>query len=143
MNKNKKIITGVVAVVVAVGIFFGGVSYGKGQAAATAQTQGTRGNGQFAGRQAGTRGAGGGGFVIGDILSKDATSITVKLRTGGSAIVFTGSSTQVMKSTAGSLDDLSIGSTVMVQGTPNSDGSVTAQSIQIRPSSPQGSATQK
>lgn len=83
------------------------------------------------GQRTGMRG--GGGMVAGEILSKDAKSITVKDRTGGSKIVFLGASTEVMKSAAGTIDDLSVGDNVITNGTSNSDGSITATTVQIRP----------
>jgi hypothetical protein len=136
-NMNKKIIGGGIALVVAIGLFFGGMKYGQ----AHAQTTGQMGRGQFSGQMAGAfgnrrgmqNGGANGGFVIGDILAKDDKSITISLPTGGSKIVFTSGSTQVMKTTAGSLADLVVGQSVSVQGSANSDGSVTAQAIQLRP----------
>jgi hypothetical protein len=138
-HMNKKIIIGIIAVIIAVGLFYGGIKYGEAHVGANAPMRGA----QFARGQAGQNGAarngqfagarGGAGLVAGDVLSKDATSITLKLRDGGSRIVFTSASTTVQKSTAGSFADLSVGTSVTVEGSANSDGSLTAQAIQIRP----------
>jgi len=75
----------------------------------------------------------GANFVAGTILSKDDVSMTVKLQDGGSKIVFFSGSTKITKSAEGSLGDLVIGEQVLANGTTNSDGSVTAQTVQIRP----------
>jgi len=133
--KNKIVSVAVlVAVVVGAGAFYGGMQYQKSIAAKTASS----GRQQFAGGGQGgmgRRGAGGqnGGFVGGDIISKDDKSITVKSRDGGSKIVFLSQSTSVGKTVAGASSDLTVGEQVVVNGTANSDGSVTAQNIQIRP----------
>ncbi len=107
--------------------FYGGMLYGKANA--------PRGyNGQFAagGIRMGGRG-GAGGVTAGSIIAKDATSITVKMQDGSTKIVLTSGTTKVMKSTSGTLDDLSVGTNVVVTGSVNSDQSVTATSVQIRP----------
>lgn len=74
-----------------------------------------------------------GGFIGGTVIARDGQSVTVKLQDGGSKIVFIGGSTQVAKTVSGSLADLAVGTNVMVTGSANPDGSVTAQSVQIRP----------
>lgn len=134
-----KITIAVVVAVVAGGLgFFGGSQYAK----SSAQSALSQRFSQFsAGGMLGRRGGGGqgGGFVTGEVLSKDANSITIKLRSNsptgqtGSKIVLTPGSTAVTKSVDGSLADVVVGDQVTVIGSTNTDGSVTAQSIQIRP----------
>ncbi len=74
------------------------------------------------------------GQIIGEILSKDENSITVKLLDGGSKIILLGNKTSINKAELGSTTDLVIGTKVGIFGITNSDGSVTAQNIQINPS---------
>ncbi len=91
----------------------------------------------------------GGGNVFGQIVAKDANSITVELSapggpnangtasTGtGSKIVFYTGQTAISKMATGSSSDLAVGTEVTVQGTANPDGSVSAQTISIRPTLP-------
>lgn len=136
MNKNRIWIGAVIVVLVV-----GGASFYSGMKYASANRGGRTGNvqfgqGQFAGGTGGAgRGFGGGGagFANGSILSKDTNSITISLRGGGSKIILLSGSTAIMKSTAGTIDDLAAGKDVTVMGTANSDGSITAQSISLRP----------
>jgi len=73
------------------------------------------------------------GGVVGSILSIDDKSITVKLTDGSSKIVLFSDSTTYTNTVSSKQTDLKIGESVAVFGTPNSDGSVTAQSMQINP----------
>jgi hypothetical protein len=50
-----------------------------------------------------------------------------------SEIVLLSPTTQILKSVTGAASDLTVGSEVTITGTTNSDGSVSATSIQIRP----------
>ncbi len=131
------------AIVVAAVSMYAGYSYGVNAGASTSMGQG----GAFAARAGGTGagdrragGAAGAGFVSGEVLSKDATSVTVKMQDGGTKIVFIATSTQVMKATSSSLTDLAVGTNVTITGTATSDGSVVARSVQIRP---QGATTDR
>lgn len=76
----------------------------------------------------------------GDVLAKDDSSIIIKLSDGSSKIILYSSTTIVNKMALGSVDDLSVGESVTVMGTTNTDGSLTAQNIQIRPAQPQPTA---
>jgi len=104
------------------GGLFGGADGGPGGPG------GTGTNGQ---RNGGLRGFGGG--TIGQVLSKDANSITVKLPDGSTKIVFFSGTTTIDKTAQGTSGDLKTGETVAVNGSANSDGSITAQRITVRP----------
>jgi hypothetical protein len=96
--------------------------------------------GQFAIRTgSGTGGArtgAGGGFVSGEILKKDDTSMSIKMQDGSSKLVLVTSSTQALKTSTTDLSGLNVGEQVTVIGSANSDGSITAQSVQVRPDMP-------
>jgi hypothetical protein len=129
---NKQLIIGALAaaVVIGAGAFCGGIAYAKAKSSLRVNGQFS----QFSGNGArGIRAGGMGNVVVGEILSKNASSITVKMQDGSTKIVLISASTQVMKTASGSLGDLSEGANVAVTGLANSDGSVTAQSVQIRP----------
>ena len=79
------------------------------------------------------RNGGFGGLTTGQIISKDINSITISAQSGGSKIIFLDSNTKVLKQTAGTLSELAVGTEVSITGVSNADGSVSAQSVQIRP----------
>lgn len=134
---NKTITLIIAFVVIAGGSFYGGMKYSQNTTLAGNRTSFSSGRfqqfGTTTGTGGGTRGTRGGGFTVGEVIAKDDKSITVKLQNGGSQIVFFSETTPVMKSSTGSAIDITIGSQVMVAGSANQDGSVNAQSIQIRP----------
>ncbi len=67
----------------------------------------------------------------GEIISGDEKSITLKLPDGSSKIVFFTENTKINKAEEKAKEDLKTGEEVMVFGQENSDGSVTAQNIQL------------
>ncbi|OGZ45509.1 MAG: hypothetical protein A3C84_04330 [Candidatus Ryanbacteria bacterium RIFCSPHIGHO2_02_FULL_48_12] len=146
---DKKIIAVTLgAIIIAGGSFYAGTRYDR-----LSGTAPLRGTGNFADlspeeRQArfqqmgavgmsgrrGMRTEGMAGFTNGEVIAKDDRSITVKLREGGSRILFLSGTTQIMKSASSSIANLSIGTQVMATGKANADGSINAESVQIRPS---------
>ncbi|NMB48351.1 hypothetical protein GYA13_02800 [Candidatus Kuenenbacteria bacterium] len=121
----------VIVVLVAAGSFYGGTKY---------QSSKIPSRGQFTGGPQGMMSGPGGmnragnssmSFIGGEIISKDDQSVTIKLNNGGSKTVLYSASTTIGKMATGTADDLSIGTSVMVTGKSTTDGSLTAESIQI------------
>ena len=125
MNTKQWVTLVVVAIVFAGGGFFGGMRYQQSKTPVRAA-----GAAGFAGRRTG--GAAAGSFVSGQVLSVDSNTITVQLASGGSQHVILAPSTQYGKMVSGSSTDVTVGTSIIATGSTNSDGSVTAQNVQIR-----------
>lgn len=113
---------------------------GGGQYSRSGQMMGGRnpGSGSDAGLGKGTgntsgRMMGGNRPIVGDIISADDKSITVKLLDGSSKIVLLSTTSELTKTASATKTDLVAGAKVGVFGTTNADGSVTAQTIQLNP----------
>ena len=137
----KKIVAPIIIAILIIGgcAFYGGMKYAQSKNpfnAARGMNRDGR-SGPPGGFGLGRGGMGSGGnLVMGEVLSKDDKSVTIKLRDGGSKIVFFSDSTQIMKTGEGSAKDLVVGQQVTVAGNANADGSTNAQTIQIRPAQP-------
>jgi hypothetical protein len=132
--KNQTILIMVlIAVIFAGGGFFVGKSVQQNQITA----QRTQMMGQFAGRTGTTTGANRmaarGGQIMGTILSEDDKSMTVQMADGSSKIVLISATTSINQATVATVADLKVGTKVSAFGSTNTDGSVTAQNIQINP----------
>lgn len=134
-NKNL-IITILLLVITGGGMFFAGMKYqqSKRQAFPSRLNQG---QGQ---RAVGTNRN---GFqpINGEIIASDGKSITVKMADNSSKIVLITDNTIINKADTATKEELKTGEKVAVFGTQNSDGSVSAQNIQLNPI-PRGSPTQ-
>lgn len=119
--------------------FFGGIQYRNYQLSKSrANFAGGNGNfqrftGQNGQRPNGQNGAFRGGAVDGSIISMDDKSFTVKMNDGSTKIVLFSDSTTYNNTVSAVKNDLKVGDNVVVFGSPNSDGSVTAESVQLNP----------
>lgn len=130
-NKQKHIIIIVVVLLIIAGGSFGtGLFVGKKLSSVKRNFQQ-----QFANR---SDGAGrqmmraGSKAVNGEIISTGDKSVTVKLVDGSSKIILLSDKTQINKAATASATDLKTGEKVMIFGTDNSDGSVSAVNIQLK-----------
>lgn len=133
--KNNNLITLVLILVFTGAGFYGGMKYQQSQ---RGNFSGQFGNGQGLirnGRTGGTGINGRGGFrpVAGEIISADEKSITVKLQDDSSKIVLINTKTVINKAQTVDKSELKVGEKVSVFGSENSDGSVTAQNVQLNP----------
>ncbi|NTU98831.1 hypothetical protein HGA64_02390 [Candidatus Falkowbacteria bacterium] len=139
MEKKISLVTAIILIVVISGAsFYGGTKFAASKQASPLGVRGANFQGMrngFTGANGQGRGANG-GIVNGEVIKQDSNSITVKLRDGGSKTVYLSDTTTVSKSVDGSKKDVQTGSNVMVIGKASSDGSVIADSVQIRPNLP-------
>lgn len=126
---KKNVLFGFLGIGLLVGAFFGGIMYQKNKMPVRNLSgnfgRGIGSNGQLRNSQ--------GNFIGGEIIAKDEISFTVKVQNGSSRIVLFSPETQILKPTLGTDKDLILNANVMVNGTTNSDGSFSAQSVQLRP----------
>lgn len=130
MKVNKNILITFLVAVIGIGAgFFAGMKYQQGKIF-----------NNFAGRMGVTRfgrGMGGNntGFRpnVGSVLSIDDKSITIKMNDGSSKIILVDSGTTFSKTSEAQEGDIKVGDNIGVFGTANSDGSITAQNVQINP----------
>lgn len=127
----------IAVIVVGAGAFYSGMKYGQNQRKQTQKFQAANaGGGMMKNNRLGGGGGGKGDFSTGEIIAKDDKSITLKMGDSGSKIIFFSDSTKIEKFTQGTVADLAIGKTIVATGKANPDGSITAQSIQLRPEMP-------
>lgn len=85
-----------------------------------------------------THGGRSSGFLSGVVSTKDSESVTVNTSDGNSHVILITPETNISKDVSGSMNDISVGSVVIVSGTTNGDGSVSAKFIQLRPANLSG-----
>ena len=131
----KKYSLHIIWAIIAVVALVGGIFWGKSMAAASS-TAARTGAGRFAngsGTSAFARGGGAaGGFTVGEVSEIGNGSLTLQLANGNSENVFYSSSTQVIVPQPTSISSIQSGTMVMIGGTQNPDGSMTATTIQVR-----------
>src|SRR5579872_3554882 len=137
MKAMKPIYVVILVVVVVAAAFYGGLTYEKGKVASSFAAGGA--GGRFGGRFGGGAGGADVGFgrangmmpVSGQIVASGNNTITVKLSDGSSKIVDLSSQTKINKTTQGTATDLTTGQQVTAFGSTNSDGSITAQAVNV------------
>lgn len=134
-KQNPILIGGVMLIVGVAGGFFGGVQYQKTKTPTFGnfRMMGDRG-GNF--MQRGGSGAAGSRMaglnrVMGEVLTVDETTITVKLPDGGSKLILLSDNTKFTKMDEGTKAEVAVGKNISVFGTTNSDGSVTATDVSL------------
>jgi hypothetical protein len=139
MKPMKPMYVIIIAIVVAAAAFYGGLTYEKGKVASSFASAGGRFGSRYGGGQGGFQGGGTGAGgasgmmrpISGQIVSTGSNTITVKLSDGSSKIVDLSSQTKINKTTQGTVSDLTTGQQVTTFGTANSDGSITAQAVNV------------
>lgn len=134
---KKLLLIFITAILVAgVGSFYGGMKYGQSKNSAGNLSRQNFQNLSPEQRQqfSQTNGRGNGSnFLAGEVIAKDAQTLTLKMQDGSSKIVLFSDSTSVSKTVDGTVSDIEVGKQIMVSGQQNSDGSFTSKTIQLSP----------
>lgn len=130
----KPLVVLLITVGVGVAAFFGGMKYQE--STFVSKRVGFNGEGMRAvGMRSGTQQTRMGVRPInGEIVSIDEDSLTIKTQDGGSKIVLFSDKMTIHKAATAEKSDMKNGEKVMIIGTENADGSLSAQSIQLNPS---------
>ncbi|MCX6731122.1 MAG: hypothetical protein NTZ55_04700 [Candidatus Roizmanbacteria bacterium] len=137
----KPVVTLLIVIGVGAGSFYGGMQYQLSK-----QSMGGRNfmsNQQGVGRMGtntSTRRVGNGQPISGEIINIDTDSLTVKLTDGSSRIVLLNDKTIYNKTASVEKVELKVGEKVGIFGTTNTDGSVSAQNVQLNPQFRMGGA---
>jgi len=126
---NKNIFVGIIIFLVGGASFYAGTRYSESKRVGAREGRNMLGQINAVGQRGGV--VRGGNGNAGEVILKDDKSMTLKLRDGGSRIIFFSKNTEVIKNTDAVLNDVGVGTQVLVTGSANQDGSVNAQSIQI------------
>jgi hypothetical protein len=142
MKPNQIVITLVLLIVFSTGSFFAGTKYQqKKNISQFSQRNMTNipsrnSTGRGADTTTGTgqmKGNNGFNQTIGEVVSIDDTSITVKTADGGSKIILISDSTVFSQSTTVVKSDIKVGAKIAVMGSTNTDGSLTGKRIDLNP----------
>ncbi len=126
-NKNKHLII-IVGLVFIIAIISGGIGYKIGEKRSI-----VRRTFQFRGRENQPMTRDRTKTINGEVVSIDDKSITIKMADGSSKIILLTDKTIVNKAEITNIADLTLGEKVMIFGTDNSDGSISATNIQLNP----------
>ncbi|MFH2019490.1 MAG: hypothetical protein ABII80_02660 [bacterium] len=132
--KNITIILVILGLVIGGISFYGGTLYQKGRTPSFADRIGfTRpgASGQQGGTQGRQAGFSGNRPISGEVISSDATTLTLKLSDGSSKIVLLSDKTVINKTEATDISVLTPGVSLTVFGASNPDGSISADNINL------------
>lgn len=151
MSKKAWIWVIVAVIVVGGAAFWGGMTYAQSAKSSSTASRYTAGSG-FAGRTGAAGFSGGsfaaGGATVGTVVQVGSGTFTVQLPTStsttattGTKLVLVDNATEVDELEAVPTSNIQVGQSVTVAGTANSDGSITASSVMIRPSTARAGAS--
>jgi len=128
-----KLTLGLLAAVVVVAAFFGGIATHAAIADDNPRPTAGPGGGRTFNGPGGGQGPQARGGTAGTVEKVEGSDVYVKTPDGRTVKVSTSDSTQVRVNKEGALSDLQQGQTVLVQGSTGSDGTVSAQTITQTP----------